>query len=172
MRPITILLLVGAIAIGVGTYGMDWFTQKSGPNTIKLRPGQISVCSPDGECTKSESDGADYDSTWLGITNACKIAAGLGILACGAAAAMAQARKTQLGSGGTAIKKTHAMFAALIGMGLSAASALMVPMGLDKGNGIFVALAGYAVAVAGSFLLSDDAPRNPTAPLPPPRRVS
>lgn len=157
MRPITILLLVGAIAIGVGSYGMNWFTQKNGQNTIELRPGEITVCSPDGDCTKSESDGADYDSTWLGITNACKIAAGLGILACAAAAAMAQGRKTQLGTGGMAITKKHAMFAAVIGMGLTAASALMVPMGLAKATGIFVALAGYALGVAGVFLLKDEA---------------
>ena len=77
----TILLLAGALAIGIGTYAMTWFTQKAGANTIKLRPTEITVCSPDGTCTTQESDNADYDSTWLGITNAGKIAGGLGILA-------------------------------------------------------------------------------------------
>jgi hypothetical protein len=162
----TIVLLAAALVIGIGTYAMTWFTQKSGPNTIKLRPGEITVCR--GEtCTTQESDSADYDSTWLGITNACKVAGGLGILACGAGAALTQGRKTQFGTGGTAIKKNHVLFAALIGLGLTAASLLMVPIGLEKATGIFVALAGYAVGAAGIFLLKDE-----PEPRPAPRPMS
>jgi len=157
MRPITIVLLAAALAIGVGTYALTWFTQVSGHSKIKLKPGEITVC-VDGTCTTAKSDNADYDSTWLGVTNACKIAGGLGILACGAAAAMAQGRKTQLGTGGTAIKRNHVLVAALIGMGLTAASLLMVPMGLSSSTGIFVALAGYAVGAGGLYLLKDGAP--------------
>lgn len=161
MRPISIVLLAGALAIGIGTYALTWFTQKAGPNTIKLRPTEISVCAPDGTCTVQNSDGADYDSTWLGVTNAGKITGGLGLLACAAAAAMAHSRKAQLGSGGVAIKKQHLLIAVLIGLGLAAASLLMAPMGLVSAPGIFVALAGYAVGAAGVFLIKDDAPPAP-----------
>lgn len=156
MRPITIVLLAAALAVGIGTYALTWFTQKAGPNTVKLRPTEISVCSPDGACTTQSSDGADYDSTWLGITNAGKITGGLGILAFGAAAAMAQSRKTQLGTGGVAIKKQHLLFAAMIGLGLTAASLLMAPMGMSSTTGIFVALAGYAIGVGAAFTLTDE----------------
>lgn len=166
MRPITILLLAGALAIGIGTYALTWFTQVSGPNTIKMRPGQITVCQ--GEtCTTKESDSADYESMWLGITNGCKIAAGLGILACGAGAVLAHQRKTQFGTGGTAIKKNHVLFAAAIGLGLTLASALMVPFGLSKASGIWVAAAGYAIGALGIFLLKDESGTSPTAPVQP-----
>ena len=156
MRPISILLLVGALAIGVGTYSLTWFTQKAGENTIKLRPTEITVCAPDGTCTVQNSDGADYDSTWLGVTNAGKITGGLGLLACVAAAAMAHSRKSQLGAGGMAIKKQHLLTAAVIGLGLTAASLLMVPMGLSAVAGVYVALAGYVVGVVGMFLIKDE----------------
>lgn len=169
MRPISIVLLAGALAIGVGTFALTWFTQKAGTNTIKLRPSEISVCSPDGACTAQNSDGADYDSTWLGVTNANKLSGPLGILACIAAAAMAQGRKTQLGDGGMSIKKQHLLIALLIGVGLAAASLLMVPMGLTKSAGVLVALAGHAIGAAGVFMLSDEAAPRPmggTAPRP------
>lgn len=161
MRPITIVLLAGAIAIGIGTFALTWFTQKAGVNTIKLRPSEISVCSPDGACTVQNSDGADYDSTWLGVTNANKLSGPLGILACIAAAAMAQGRKSQLGSGGMSVTKKHVLIALLIGVGLVAASLLMVPMGLTRSPGILVALAGHAIGAAGVFLLKDEAARQP-----------
>ncbi len=169
MKPISIVLLAGALAIGIGVFTLTWFTQKAGENTIKLRPTEISVCSPDGACTVQNSDGADYDSTWLGVTNAGKIAGPLGILACLAAAAMAQGRKTQLGDGGMAIKKQHLLIVLVIGAGLAAASLLMVPMGLVKAPGIFVALAGYAIGAAATFLLADGpAPRPMGGPAPRP----
>ncbi|MBA3452825.1 MAG: hypothetical protein H0T42_07030 [Deltaproteobacteria bacterium] len=161
MRPITIVLLAAALAVGIGTYALTWFTQKAGTNTIKLRPTEISVCSPDGACTKQNSDGADYDSTWLGVTNAGKITGGLGLLAFAAAAAMAHSRKTQLGSGGVAIKKQHLLIAAAIGLGLTGASLLIAPMGLQSAPGVFVALAGYAAGTLGVFMLTDEPAPNP-----------
>lgn len=162
MRPISIVLLAGALAIGIGTFALTWFTQKAGANTIKLRPSEISVCEPDGSCTVQNSDGADYDSTWLGVTNANKLSGPLGILACIAGAAMAQGRKTQLGDGGMSVKKQHLLIALLIGLGLAAASLLMVPMGLTKSTGVLVALAGHAIGAVGVFLLKDEATRPPT----------
>ncbi len=160
MRPITIVLIAAALAVAVGNFTLAWYTQVSGPNKVSLRPGKITVCQ--GEtCTTQESDNADYDSMFLGITNAGQIAAGLGIIACGGAAAMAHGRKTKLGSGGTAITSKHLMFAALIGLGLTLASFLMMPMGLVKAPGIFVALAGYAVGAGAIATLKDETPRPP-----------
>lgn len=152
MRPITIVLIAAALAIAVGTFALTWFTHVSGPNTFKIRPGEITKCQ-DGTCTTENSDNADYDSMWLGVTNAGKIAAGLGLFACLGGAVMAHQRKSQLG--GT-IKKEHLVIAALIGLGLTGASLLMVPIGPVKAPGILVALAGYAIGAAGIFLIKEE----------------
>lgn len=160
MRPITIVLIAAALAVAVGNFTLAWYTQVSGPNKITLRPGKITVCQ-DETCTTQKSDNADYDSMFLGVTNGGQIAAGLGILACAMGAVMAHGRKTKLGSGGTAITSKHLMFAAAIGFGLTLASMLMVPIGLVKAPGIFVALAGYAVGAGALFTLRDESPRLP-----------
>jgi len=152
MKPISIVLVAAALAIAVGTFALTWFTQVSGPNHIKIRPGEITVCQGDA-CKTENSDNADYDSMWLGVTNAGKLAAGLGLFACLGGAFMAHQRKAQLG--GT-IKKEHLVIAALIGLGLTAASMLMVPIGPVKAPGIFVALAGYAIGAAGIFLIKEE----------------
>lgn len=154
MRPISIVLIAAALAIAVGTFTLTWFTHVSGPNTFKIRPGEITKCQ-DGTCNTENSDNADYDSMWLGVTNAGKLAAGLGLFAALGGAVMAHQGKSAFGK---TVKKEHLMFCALIGLGLTLASLLMVPIGPVKAPGIFVAAAGYALAALGTFLIKEDRP--------------
>jgi len=166
MRPISIVLAAAGLAIAIGSFALTWFTHVSGPNHIKIKPGEITSCQGD-TCTTENSDNADYDSMWLGVTNAGKLSAGLGLFACFGGAVMAHSRKSQFGKGGMAIKKEHLMFAALIGLGLTLASLLMVPIGPVKAPGIIVALIGYAVGAAGTFLIKEERPQpNVARPMP------
>lgn len=142
MKPLALIALAGVLAIGIATFMLPWYTATAGTNQIEIAPGKAKVCSAQG-CKPVNSDGLDYDSTWLGLTSACRIAALLGLLACGGAAAMALSNRVALGSGTATLTRGHLVFAAMIGLALAIGSLLTKPAEVGIAAGVFVTIGGY-----------------------------
>ncbi len=153
MRPLTVIVAGCAIALVVATFAMTWFAADLGTTSVSFRPGEVTIC--DGSaCRTQSSDGADFDSTWLGLLGAAKIAAGLGVAACLGIAAMSHLRRLSLSNG--KITRGHLYFIGLIALGIVAGTVLTQPSEVSMRAGCGVALVALFTSMIALTMIRDD----------------